>query len=99
MGVGEAAHHGRAHCGRVQALGGPGERGIKLQRAGLRRELVSRCKADPASAGPGSSNMEEQGERGGEEAEAIETPNQHDAYVVQIAKTMRGGEGGAVKRI
>ena len=27
---------------------------------------MSRCKADPASAGPGSSNMEEQGEGGGE---------------------------------
>ena len=32
--AGEAAHHGRAHCGRVQAPGGPGERRMKLQRAG-----------------------------------------------------------------
>ena len=39
---------------------------MKLQRAGQRCKLVSRCKADPASAGPGSSNMEEQGEGGGE---------------------------------
>ena len=28
--------------------------------------MVSRCKEDPARAGPGSSNMEEQGECGGE---------------------------------
>ena len=34
MGVGEAAHHERAHCGRVQAPVGPGERRMKLQRAG-----------------------------------------------------------------
>ena len=43
--------------------------------------------------------MEEQGDGREEGEEAIETPNQHDAYVVQMAKTMRGGEGGAVKRI
>ena len=34
---------------------------------------MSRCKADPASAGPGSSNMEEQGESGGEGSEVIES--------------------------
>ena len=55
---------------------------------------MSRCKADPASAGPGSSNMEEQGEG---EAEAIGTPDQHDVDVVQLAKIMRSGEGDAVK--
>ena len=36
---------------------------------------------------------------GGRGAEAIETPDQHDLDVVQMAKIMRGGEGGAVKRI
>ena len=60
---------------------------------------MSRCKADPASAGPGSSNMEEQGEGGGEGAEAIETPDQHDVDVVQMAKIMRGGEGDTVKEV
>ena len=59
---------------------------------------MSRCKADPASAGPGSSNMEEQGEGGGEGAEAIETPDQHDLDVAQMAKIIRGGGDGAVKR-
>ena len=34
MGVGEAVHHERAHCGRVQAPVGPGERRMKLQRTG-----------------------------------------------------------------
>ena len=32
-------------------------------------------------------------------AEAIETPDQHEADVVQMAKIMRGGEGDAVKEI
>ena len=61
---------------------------------------MSGCKADPASAGPGSSDMEEQGgggERGGQRPWRL--PIKHDADVVQIAKIMRGGEGDAVKGI
>ena len=60
---------------------------------------MSRCKADPASAGPGSSDMEEQG-RGGERGQRpSRLPIKHDVGVVQMAKIMRGEEGNAVNEI
>ena len=60
---------------------------------------MSRCKPDPASAGPGSSDMEEQGRggRGGQRPSRL--PIKHDDDVVQMAKIMRRGEGNAVKGI
>ena len=57
---------------------------------------MSRCKADPVSANPGSSDMVEQG-GGGQRPSRI--PIKQDVGVVQMVKSMGGGEGDAVREI